>query len=207
MLALLLLHPERNLHVREIARLTGTTAGTLNKELARLHEAKLLERERVGNRLFCWADQEHQIYAELSSILAKIVGLADVLVEALAPLAPNIDVPLLFGSISRGTATRGSDVDVLIVGSLDFGSVVDALYPAQQRLGQEIDPKVYAKGEYSAKVAAKDAFLAKLLSQPKIFLIGNEYELGKLGRSRPRGRDAVTADDKAPSRRRRAPDP
>ena len=121
-LALLLLHPERKLHVREIARLTGTTAGTLNKELARLHEAKLLERERVGNQLFYWADQEHQIYAELSSILAKTIGLADVLVEALAPSAPNIDVALVFGSIARGTATRGSDVDVLILGSVDFGS-------------------------------------------------------------------------------------
>lgn len=35
-LSLLLLNPERRLHVREIARLTGTTAGTLNKELRRL---------------------------------------------------------------------------------------------------------------------------------------------------------------------------
>ena len=49
-LALLLLHPERKLHVREISRLTGTTAGTMNKELARLHGAGLLEREQVGNQ-------------------------------------------------------------------------------------------------------------------------------------------------------------
>ena len=50
-LSLLLLHPERALHVREIARLTGTTAGTLNKELTRLHGAGLLARERVGTQV------------------------------------------------------------------------------------------------------------------------------------------------------------
>jgi len=34
-LELLLLHPGQQYHVREIARLTGTVAGTLHKELAR----------------------------------------------------------------------------------------------------------------------------------------------------------------------------
>ena len=48
-LALLLLNPGRSLHVREIARMTGTTAGTLNKELSRLQAAGLLTRERIGN--------------------------------------------------------------------------------------------------------------------------------------------------------------
>ena len=38
-LGLLLLNPEQNYHVREIARLTNTAAGTLHKELARLAEA------------------------------------------------------------------------------------------------------------------------------------------------------------------------
>jgi len=103
------------------------------------------------------------------------VGLADVLVEALAPLAPKIDVAFVFGSMARGTATHGSDVNILIVGDVDFGSVVDTLYHVQQRLGQEVNSTVYAKREYSAKVAAKYPFIAEILSQPRIFLIGNEH--------------------------------
>lgn len=35
-LGLLLLHPEQSYHVREIARLTGTVAGTLHKELKQI---------------------------------------------------------------------------------------------------------------------------------------------------------------------------
>jgi predicted transcriptional regulator len=106
-LALLLLHPERKFHVREISRLTGTTAGTMNKELARLHQAGLLDRERVGNQLRYSANRSHQIYPELSGILRKTVGLADVMIDALAPLADSIDLSFIYGSVAKGTETAG----------------------------------------------------------------------------------------------------
>jgi predicted transcriptional regulator len=47
----LLLHADKRYHVREIARLTGTVAGTLHKELARLADAGLLMKETVGNQV------------------------------------------------------------------------------------------------------------------------------------------------------------
>lgn len=181
-LALLLLHPGRRLHVREIARLTGTAAGTLNKELGRLHAAGLLDRDRVGNQLQYSANRSHPIYSELASILRKTVGLADVVIQALAPLAPNINVAFVFGSIARGAETAGSDVDLLIVGSVDFGSVIDALHPAQQQLGREVNAKVFSAREWRAKHKANDAFVTEILARPKIFLIGSEHELAKLGR-------------------------
>lgn len=171
-LALLLLHPERKLHVREIARLTGTTAGTLNRELARLHQAGLLACERVGNQLRYSANCAHQIYPELAGILRKTVGLADVLIEALAPCADDIAVAFIFGSVARGAETVGSDIDVLIIGEVDFGAIVEALYPAQQRLGRDVNPKIFAKRQWNAKLKAKDPFVTEVLSGPKIFLIG-----------------------------------
>ncbi len=184
-LALLLLHPGRALHVREIARLTATTAGTLNKELARLHAAGLLDRERVGNQLRYSANRSHPVFAELAGILRKTVGVADVLIEALAPLAPRIDMALVFGSMARGTETAGSDVDLLVVGGVDFGSVVDALQSAQGLLGREINPKVYAPREWKAKLASKDPFVREIAVQPRILLIGSDRELAQPRRRKP----------------------
>ena len=181
-LSLLLLHPERRLHVREIARLTGTAAGTLNKELTRLHGAGLLNRERVGNQVQYFANRSHQIYPELAGILRKTVGLADVLIEALTPLANEVQVAFVFGSIARGAETTGSDIDLLIIGGSDFGSVVDALHPAQEQLGREINPKVFSAREWKAKFRSRDPFVREVLAQPKIFLIGSEDELAELGR-------------------------
>lgn len=181
-LALLLLHPERKLHVREISRLTGTTAGTMNKELARLHDAGLLERECVGNQLRYSANRSHQIYTELSGILRKTVGIADVLVEALAPLAGSIELAFVYGSVARGSQGPGSDVDLLIVGAADFGSVIDALRGVEKKLGREVNPKVFSPKEWKTKMKEGDAFVAEILKAPKILLIGTEDELGKPSR-------------------------
>lgn len=185
-LCLLLLHPERALHVREIARLTGTTAGTLNKELTKLYAAGLLERERVGNQVHYTANRASPIYAELAGILRKTIGLADVLADALAPSAPAISTAFVFGSMARASETAGSDVDVMLIGTLTFGDAVKLLYPAQATLGREVNPKVFTPEEWRARLKAKDPFVREVLAQPKIHLIGNDDELEKLGRRQPR---------------------
>jgi predicted nucleotidyltransferase len=174
-LALLLLHPERTLHVREIARLTGTTAGTLNKELALLHATGLLERERVGNQVRYAANRSHPVYADLSGVLRKTVGLADVLLVALGPIADRITSAFVYGSMARGTDVSGSDIDLLVIGNVDFGTVVDVLHEAQQQLGREINPKVYTPAEWKAKTRSGDAFVRELAMQPRRVLIGDEH--------------------------------
>lgn len=184
-LSLLLLNPERRLHVREIARLTGTTAGTLNKELRRLQEAGLLESERVGNQVRYSANRGHPIYPELAGILRKSVGLADVLIEALAPLADRIEAAFVFGSMARGTESADSDIDLLIVGAVEFGSVVDALQAAQQQLGRDINPKVYSLREWKSMLRSGDSFAVEVMARPRILLIGSDDEPAKPGRRKP----------------------
>jgi predicted nucleotidyltransferase len=182
---LLLLHPDRKLHVREISRLTGTTPGTMNKELSKLHDAGLLERERVGNQLRYSANRSHQIYVELAGILRKTVGLADVLIEALAPLAESIEFAFIYGSVARGSESAGSDVDVLIVGTVDFGAVVDALHGTQKRLGREVNAKALSRREWNSKIKSGDAFITEILKSPRITLMGDAHEPGKPGRRKP----------------------
>src|SRR5579863_1716734 len=133
-LGMLVLHPEESLHGREIARRAGLPAGTLTRELKRLADVGLLNRERRGNQLLYSANRQSPIFEELAGILRKTSGLTDVVAEALESLMDHIEVAMIFGSVAREAETRGSDVDVLIIGTVDYGSVVDALYPAQQRL-------------------------------------------------------------------------
>lgn len=181
-LGMLLLHPEESLHGREIARRTGLPAGTLTRELKRLAEAGLLNCERQGNQLLYSANRQSPIFEELAGILRKTSGLADVVADALEPLTEHIEVALIYGSVARGSETQGSDVDVLIIGPADYGSVVDALYPAQERLAREINPKVFASREWRAKLEERDPFVLEVLSSKRFFLIGGEHELAELGR-------------------------
>lgn len=176
-LGLLLLHPELRCHVREIARQTGTAAGTLHKELSRLAEAGILRRTRQGNQVYYAANRDCPIFEELASILRKTSGLADVLAQALAPLADRVRTALIFGSIAKGSEHAGSDIDLLLIGDLNFVDVVRLFYPVQSALGREINPKVYSSAEWQAKVTAGDTFARDVLAKPKIFLIGTEHDL------------------------------
>nr|WP_314899158.1 nucleotidyltransferase domain-containing protein [uncultured Deefgea sp.] len=179
-LALLLLHPDNAWHVREIARLTQTQAGTLNRELAKLADAGVLLVSKVGNQKHYRANTDCPVFSELAGLLRKTAGVADVLTAALAELAERIDVALVFGSVARGEERAGSDIDVLVLGEVNFAEVVAALYPLQEQLGREINPAVYSVAEFADKTVQQQAWAMDVLKQPKLFLIGNEHDLGKL---------------------------
>ncbi len=183
-LGLLLLRPEEALHGREIARRTGLPAGTITRELTRLAQAGLLKREKRGNQQVYSADTGASIFTEVASILRKTSGLADVLVQALAPLAPALRVAFVFGSMAQGRETAGSDVDVMLIGDVSFGLAVEHLHPAQSVLGREVNAQVLSEAEFRAK-ARTEPFLVDALAKPKLFLIGNEHDLEELAGHQP----------------------
>jgi len=179
-LGLLLLRPESAYHVREIARLTSTTPGTLHKELSRLADAGILTRTRQGNQVVYQADRACPVYEELASIMRKTSGLADVLVQALQPCSERIDVAFVFGSVARAQETTGSDIDVMVIGTVGFADVVRQLYEAQTTLGREINPKILSPTEWRNGVLKQEPFLVDVQAKPKIFLIGAEHDLAEL---------------------------
>ena len=131
------------------------------------------------------ANRASPIFAELSGILRKTSGLAAVVAEALVSLSDEIDVAVIFGSVARAAESAGSDIDLLVIGSVDFGAIVEALFPAQQQLAREINPKVFSIREWKSKLKEKSSFAMDDLAKPKIFLIGDEHELAQLAGHKP----------------------
>lgn len=179
-LSQLLLHPDEDYHVRELARLTNTVPGTLHKELARLANAGLLLRKAQGNQVRYQANRQCPVYPELAALLRKTTGAAERVSEALAPLQPSL--ALIFGSVASGTETAASDVDVLVITERGFGEVVRALHAAQTELGREINPVVYTAAELQNHVAEQDPFVLNVLDGPRLLLIGTDHDLGQLAR-------------------------
>lgn len=183
-LALLLLRPDESFYVREIARLTGVPVGSLHRELKSLSDAGLLAREPVGNQVRYRANRGHQVYAQLAEIFAKTAGLADVLRDALMPLAGHIALAFVFGSLAQGRQRTESDVDVLVIGEASFADVVKALSATQARLGREVNPVVMTQRDVRAKLKSGDRFVARVAREPKIFLMGSEDDFRKLAKDR-----------------------
>jgi predicted nucleotidyltransferase len=177
-LGLLLLRPEEGLHVREISRLTGVPAGSLHRELRALTESGLLIREPAGNQVRYRANRTNPIYPELAEIFRKTTGLIDVLRQALAPLAKRIEAAFVFGSMAQGGEKPASDVDLCVIGRATFEEVVGSLLPLRERLGREVNPVVMSRKEFTAQRKRKDRFLARVLAEPKLFVIGSADELG-----------------------------
>lgn len=183
-LALLLLRSDESFYVREIGRLTGVPAGSLHRELKLLSDAGLLLRSTVGNQVRYQVDRACPIHEELAGIFRKTAGLADVLREALAPIAGRIRLAFIFGSVAQGRERATSDVDVLIVGAVSFAAAVEALGRAGERLRREVNPVVMTAATFAAKLAGKDRFVLRVAREPKIMLLGDAGEFAEFAENR-----------------------
>ena len=183
-LALLLMNPDQEWHLREIVRRTGTALSATQRELLALTEAGLLLRRVESRRSYYRANQQCPIFPDLRQIVLKTVGLADVVREALSQVE-GLRLAVIFGSMAKGTADAKSDVDVLVVGDASFADVSAALLSAQERLGREVTPTVYTLDEFSERLREKHHFLTRVLSEPKIMLIGTPDDLARMGGPAP----------------------
>ena len=71
---------------------------------------------------------------------------------------------------------------MLVVGDAGFAEVAEALFPAQKALQREVNIKVYTPAEWADRVAGGSTFLSDVLAHAKIFLIGSQDELDRLGK-------------------------
>jgi predicted nucleotidyltransferase len=183
-LAQLLLRADESFYVREIGCLTGVPAGSLHRELKLLADAGLLVRSVAGNQVRYQVDRACPIQEELAGIFRKTAGLADVLSEALAPLSAQIRLALVFGSVAQGKERATSDIDVLVVGAISFAAAVEAFNKAGDRLRRDVNPVVMTAAAFESKRASRDRFVARVLREPKIFLLGDAGEFAEPAENR-----------------------
>ena len=67
----------------------------------------------------------------------------------------------------------------MVVGKVDFGTVVSKLANAQKALNREINPTVFSVKEFQSKLRGN--FLKNVLAEKKLFIVGDENVLRELG--------------------------
>lgn len=179
-LALLLADPAQRWYLRDIERRTDLAVGTVRRELTGLANAEIITKSKDGNRTYYQANTGCPFFPELSSLLRKTAGLADVLRDALKALSKKIRVAFVYGSFATNSAKAASDVDLMVIGSCSFGQVVGAIGDAQETLGREINPTVYPVKEWKEKLRSGHHFTTSVSKSAKIFIIGTGDDLARL---------------------------
>lgn len=178
LLAVLFGQPSRSFYASELIALTRAGSGAVQRELVDLAQVGLLTCHKVGNQKHYQANPASPVFSELRALVLKTVGLADVLHAALAPLAARIKLAFVFGSMAKGQDSAHSDVDLLLVSDkLGYGDVFLALEEASHALGRPINPALYSVADFESRRLGDNAFINRVMQQPKIWLIGQEESL------------------------------
>lgn len=178
-LGLLYGRSDQSFYVNEIARWAQVGKGSLMRELERLHQAGVLTMSRQGNQTHYQANQACPIYSELLGIVRKTFGIGEQLRAALAPLAGQLAWAFVYGSIAKGAAHAGSDIDLMLIGEgLHYSDLMERLLPLEEQLGRTINPTLYTLTDWQAKHAAGNSFVQRVEQQDKLTIIGsNPLEL------------------------------
>jgi predicted nucleotidyltransferase len=170
--------PDRSFYASELIRVAGTGSGAAQRELARLESSGLVVARRIGHQKHYQADPASPLFDEVRSIVLKTVGLAEPLREALTPLSPAIRAAFVYGSVAKAVDRAASDIDLMVISdSLTYADLFGALERIAKSVGRQVNPTVYTAAEFSKRTREENAFVTRVLGQPKVWVIGSEHDL------------------------------
>jgi len=140
----LLLHPDREYGVSDLADRLGVPLSTLHREVVRLDKAGLIASRTLGRNRLVRANTAHPAAAALTQLLEVTFGPRAVIAEEFA--IPGAEQVVIFGSWAARYAGEAGppphDIDVLVIGKIDRADVYEAADRAQARLGIEVNSVV-----------------------------------------------------------------
>ena len=106
------------------------------------------------------------------------IGCTGAVQRELAQLAPQIEGAFIFGSVAKNKDTAKSDIDLFVITQhLTYRELFSALEPATGRLGRVVNPTVYSRSEFEKRLREGNAFVKRVVAQPKLWIIGDDREL------------------------------
>jgi predicted nucleotidyltransferase len=178
-LSTFLMNPERELYVREVARLTGEDYKNVSMELRNLEEIGLLSSRNEGNLKYFSLNKAFVIYEELKSIFMKTKGAVGILREAVSTKR-DIDYAFIYGSFATGEERAESDIDLMVIGRISLEEVLALIRGPEEKLSREINVSLYDLQEIRKRVKDHDPFIMEVLGGSKTMLIGDENELRRI---------------------------
>jgi len=173
MLTLLLLHPDAEYTLSEVAGTLGLPLTTVQREVARLSGSGLIRERRVGRSRLVSANPASRYTRPLTELVSLAFGPQFVIGEEFAALGAA--AVAIFGSWAARyegiTGPPPNDVDVLVIGDTPRSGMYEAAERAEERLRLPVNPVLCSRQRW---LAAADPLIQQVRSAPLVWIIGEE---------------------------------
>ena len=140
----LMLQPDQEFSVSDLAARLGVPLSTLHREVVRLVEANLVASRTLGRNRLVRANTSHPAAPALTQLLEVTFGPKVVVAEEFS--IAGAELVIIFGSwAARYAGEVGPpphDIDVVVIGKVDRADLYDAADRSHARLGIAVNPVV-----------------------------------------------------------------
>lgn len=161
------------LHLRDIARTADVSVSETKRELDILHSIGLLKKEKRGNQIIFTIDKDCGFYQDLKALYQKTEGMFAELKGALSN-RNDIAYAFIYGSVASGMEKQHSDIDLLVVGSINEDELAGLVFRIQEHASRAINYILWPKNTFMSKV--NSPFLGNILRKKIVWIAGDEDE-------------------------------
>jgi AraC-like DNA-binding protein len=172
-LTLILLHPDTEYTLSDVAAKLSIPLTTVQREVTRLAGSQLIRERRVGRSRLVSANSASRYARPLAELVTLAFGPQFVVEEEFRPL--DAVAVAIYGSwAARYAGIAGhapNDVDVLVIGDVPRRDMYEAAERAEQRLGLPVNPVLCSQARW---LAASDPLVQQIRTAPLVWVIGEE---------------------------------
>jgi predicted nucleotidyltransferase len=137
----------------------GHSLGAVQQALRDLERIGVITTETVGRAGVHSVNENHEAIAPLRSLASPIEMLTRVVHE----VALDVEAVVVFGSVARGTAHAGSDIDLMVIAPEAWGGRADLQQHVHERLGNECDVLHLTREDFARAPEDREPVVAEIL--------------------------------------------
>ena len=141
-------NPETTSYLRELAKEFRVSTNSVREELNSLTKTNLLTVEKAGRMVRYTANPGHPLFPELKSIVAKVVGLDQVIDSILTRLG-DLEKAWLIDDYAEGKDT--GIIDLVLIGDIDKANLMDLTTKTERYIERKIRTLTMTQEEYEER--------------------------------------------------------
>jgi predicted nucleotidyltransferase len=137
----------------------GHSLGAVQQALRDLERIGVITTETIGRAGVHSINENHEAIAPLRSLASPIEMLTRVVHE----IAQDVEAVVVFGSVARGEAHTGSDIDLMVIAPEGWDGRADLQQQVHERLGNDCDVLHLTREDFARAPADREPVVAEIL--------------------------------------------